>query len=85
MIDLLNEEVEIHKKHELERFEDFEKACSEVNNFYIQKQKELLKESIQQNFSSKKTDIADGKPKLSTDGKYVFPNSPKGVSPFDIM
>ena len=37
MINLLNEELEIQKQHELERYKAYEEACTEVNKYLIEK------------------------------------------------
>lgn len=85
MINLLNEELEIQKQHELERYKAYEEACTEVNKYLIEKQKEASINYIEQNFSSiKKQMTTSEKPIISDDGKYVTPCSKQGVSPFDL-
>ena len=85
MINLLNEELEIQKQQELERYKAYEEACTEVKKFLIEKQKESVINCIEQNFpSNKKPTTISEKPLVSDDGKYVTPCSKQGITPYDL-
>ena len=72
----------IDKECMLRRYKIYQEAATEVDVFFIEKQKEQRINIIKSQFEDK---MPVEKPKIIDNGRYVIPCSIKGVSPYDIM